>query len=127
MKEIRGDLFQCNDHLCHCISADLAMSKGIATEFRKRWGRPEGTYHVGDIAVMKDGDRCIIHMITKNKYWEKPTLESIEACLQRVAILGIQSISMPRIGCGLDRLRWEDVSRIITCTLDHMNVTVYML
>ena len=40
-REQRGDLFSVSSStsLAHCVSVDLVMSKGIATEFRDRFGR----------------------------------------------------------------------------------------
>jgi len=36
--EVSGDLFTSPDSLVHCVSRDLHMGKGIATEFKKRFG-----------------------------------------------------------------------------------------
>ena len=40
-REVRGDLFSVSPStsLAHCVSVDLVMSKGIAVEFRDRFGR----------------------------------------------------------------------------------------
>ena len=40
ISEIQGDLFSCPSQfsLVHCVSADLAMGKGIATLFKKKFG-----------------------------------------------------------------------------------------
>ncbi len=37
--EVKGDLFSCPDSasLAHCVSEDLHMGKGVATEFKKRF------------------------------------------------------------------------------------------
>lgn len=32
--EINGNLFDSSDSLCHCVSTDLKMGKGIAIEFK---------------------------------------------------------------------------------------------
>ncbi len=127
MREVKEDLFQSEDNLCHCVSADMYMGKGIAVEFRRRWGRPHGTFHIGDIAIIKDKERYIIYLVTKDRYWEKPIMPYLEMCLHKVAALGLHSLSMPRIGCGLDRLHWEDVSKSIEAILFGMDITVYTL
>jgi len=36
--EVQGDLFTSSDSLVHCVSRDLHMGKGIATEFKKQFG-----------------------------------------------------------------------------------------
>jgi hypothetical protein len=40
-REIHGDLFSAasNVSLAHCVSKDMAMSKGIAKLFRDKFGR----------------------------------------------------------------------------------------
>ena len=39
--EVKGDLFKCpsSSSLAHCVSEDLHMGKGIATIFKKEFGR----------------------------------------------------------------------------------------
>ena len=36
--EVQGDLFSSADSLVHCVSRDLHMGRGIATEFKKQFG-----------------------------------------------------------------------------------------
>lgn len=38
--EVQGDLFSCpsSSSLAHCISADVAMGKGVAKIFKERFG-----------------------------------------------------------------------------------------
>jgi hypothetical protein len=36
--EQKGDLFSCSGSLAHCVSRDFYMGKGIAVEFKKRFG-----------------------------------------------------------------------------------------
>ena len=38
LTEVRGNLFTSSDSLVHCVSRDLHMGKGIATEFKKKFG-----------------------------------------------------------------------------------------
>jgi hypothetical protein len=40
-QEIQGDLFSSpsTTSLAHCVSTDMSMSKGIATQFRDNFGR----------------------------------------------------------------------------------------
>lgn len=137
MKELQGDLFTSTDNLCHCVSADMVMGKGIATEFKKRWGVPttlsDGTsvqgrgWKIGDVGVIDDGKRKILYLVTKDKYWEKPTYESLNTCLWKVSQMKLSSLSMPRIGCGLDKLQWDLVSQIIRDIAYDIDITVYSL
>lgn len=58
----------------------------------------------------------VINLITKERYWEKPTYETMREALN-IARLRLpydcKKIAMPVIGCGLDRLEWCKVSEII--------------
>jgi len=41
LEEVQGDVFSCAlaASLCHCVSQDLAMGKGIAVQFKQRYGQ----------------------------------------------------------------------------------------
>ena len=53
--------------------------------------------------------------MTKEKYWNKPTMSSLRASLTAMLDLcisqGVKQLAMPRIGCGLDGLTWGPGSR----------------
>lgn len=130
LTEIKGDLFaekyQAEDIYAHCISEDFVMGKGIAKTFKQLF--PE----------LKAKDRLIANykrekykrllavpckkalvgnLITKRYYYNKPTYETLEESLAELKECieknGIKRILMPRIGCGLDGLKWEKVKLII--------------
>jgi hypothetical protein len=53
-QEKQGDLFGCVPHvsLAHCVSADMAMGKGVAVLFKKTFGgvddlKRQGIYQMG--------------------------------------------------------------------------------
>lgn len=109
--------------LCHCISADFALGAGIAKKFAEmgvkdhlmetyehKW---RGNGYV--ILTHQTGWRGEYNLVTKEKYWHKPTLSTLRQALTCMKIYGENSdkIAMPRIGCGLDRLNWQDVEQII--------------
>lgn len=139
IQEIQGDLFETKaDAMVHCVSADFEMSRGIALEFRTRFGCVEELRAekagVGDVVSLRDDEnkRWIYYMVTKQRYWHKPTYEAFEQSLHRLHTLcvqdGIRTLAMPRIGCGLDKLKWEQVSAMIRKTFkisDHIQVLVY--
>lgn len=112
--------------LVHCISADLAMGAGIAKEFAKRGVKAQliENYHgmtkVGDCAVTATtGWQFEFNLVTKEKYWQKPTYGSLKTALVNARILALMNddkpvkLAMPRIGCGLDKLEWSKVKAII--------------
>ncbi len=118
-KEVKGDLFKSpyDESLAHCISSDVRMGKGIAAIFKKRYGGVQELLaqkkKTGDVAVLKWEGRFIYYLITKDKFSDKPTYEtlrqSLEAMRDHSVANKVSSISMPRIGCGLDGLTWDSV------------------
>jgi len=135
VKEIKGDLFTSPDSLAHCVSKDLKMGAGIAVIFKKKFGQVEELMsqnpQVGGLVLLKEEDRTIFYLVTKEKYWYKPTYKSLESSLvalnKELEKRNINKLSIPRIGCGLDGLNWEKVKIIIQKTLPKIEVTSYYI
>ena len=129
IREEQRDLFTVpTDYiLVHCISTDLAMGAGIAKEFARRGVKAElqreyQDIEVGDCLASNATDWGVeFNLVTKEKYWQKPTYETMRMALEDAKDLCEETISygytmklaMPRIGCGLDRLQWDKVKAII--------------
>lgn len=129
IREEQRDLFTVpTDYiLVHCISADLAMGAGIAKEFTRRGVKArliekfQGLIEIGDCLITATtGWRLEFNLVTKKKYWQKPTYKSLKITLNNAKerLLSIYhkepiKLAMPRIGCGLDRLQWDKVKVII--------------
>lgn len=132
--EEKGDLFKLDTKyaLAHCISLDCAMGAGIAVEFDKNFKGMKSlllntikenhlkcpiTISIPLNFIGLDDDRVVFNLITKEMYWHKPTYETITMCIKELAecckVYGISYLAMPKIGCGLDRLRWSKVRTII--------------
>ncbi|CAH2221428.1 Hypothetical predicted protein, partial [Pelobates cultripes] len=66
--------------------------------------------------------------ITKDKASGKPTYEdftlSLQAMKQHAVCNNVTRLSMPRIGCGLDRLEWKEVSSILQETFRDTNIQI---
>ena len=113
------------------------MSKGIAREFRDRFGHiPElrnQKAEVGQIAILNCNGRKIFYLVTKSKYYEKPTPWSIHASLLQLKRYMVDhcltQIAMPKIACGLDKMAWEDVESILRRVFHDQDilVTIYTL
>lgn len=127
--EVNQDLFTVTKNyiLVHCVSADFAMGAGIAKEFAKRGVKEWLQNHsfitdreVGRCAVTFETDWVAeFNLITKEKYWQKPTYSTLKTALEdakRICNLverdGLK-LAMPKIGCGLDKLKWDKVKQII--------------
>lgn len=153
-KEIKEDLFNIPDEyaIVHCISSDFALGAGIAKAIDEKYGvkdllkkyytnaNPYITINNDDwigMALYCESElngRIIYNLVTKSKYWQKPTYESLMCCLADLVDNcldeKITKLVMPRIGCGLDKLDWNIVRdciklvfndtdiEIIVCSLD---------
>ena len=135
---VYGDLFKNpgpNACLAHCISRDLKMSKGIAKIFRETFGRinelAEQRAEIGEVAILKEGRRFIYNLVTKAKYSDFPSYESLRQSLVAMKKHAIENkvkeIAMPKIGCGLDKLDWNAVRTLIKNIFmqTDVSITVY--
>jgi hypothetical protein len=133
-----GDLFSSDDDaLAHCVSADLRLGAGIAKVFKAKYGgiakmaalNPQ----IGDVLPVAIGDKIALALVTKQKYYEKPTKRSmchaILSMVQYCQTHDVTTLSIPRIGCGLDRMRWIFVERALAKAISktHLGVTVWTL
>lgn len=136
---IKGDLFSTEEYfsLAHCVSKDLAMGKGIAKEFKKRFGgvsllkkqNPE----IGSVVYLQTPTRFIFYLVTKNRYSDRPTYESLTESLQSMKSVclsnNIHHLSLPKLGCGLDELSWDQVLPLIqeVFPVDTFQIKIYTL
>jgi len=55
--------------------------------------------------------------VTKERYYQKPTYQSLQVALEKLADRcradGVADLAMPLIACGLDGLEWDKVSAMI--------------
>lgn len=131
-KEEYRDLFSVSDdyYLAHCISADFKLGAGIAVQFDKKYDCRNRLFKLFSESRVPYWDKlqdrfkgmCVFtnpvyNLITKRNYWDKPTLITIKNALswmkEDCEIRCIKKVAMPMIGCGLDKLKWDDVSKII--------------
>uniref|UniRef100_A0A4W5L3S5 O-acyl-ADP-ribose deacylase 1 n=1 Tax=Hucho hucho TaxID=62062 RepID=A0A4W5L3S5_9TELE len=135
LHHVKGDLFSGpeDEALAHCISKDCYMGAGITVMFKKMFdGVAELKEHKkvpGQCAVLK-GHKRFFH--STNKHF-KPTYDSLRQsfedmtshCLKN----GVTAISMSRIGCGLDRLSWDKVEKMLEKVFQPtgISITVYTI
>lgn len=139
-KEEVRDLFSVPDDYClaHCISADFGMGKGIAVEFNSRFGmkqrlREKCPGYLDRFTRHRVGGDCVLegrvlNLITKERYFHKPTIITMKLALEKMKQLclenDIRKVAMPAIGAGLDRLNWNDVSRVINHVFDGTDIEI---
>lgn len=140
IREEQRDLFTVpTDYiLVHCISTDLAMGAGIAKEFTKRGVKEQlvreyQDVEIGDCLVSNATDWGIeFNLVTKEKYWQKPTYETMRMALENTEYLCEEimrhgetvKLAMPKIGCGLDKLEWSKVKAIIEEVFANIDVEI---
>lgn len=127
LKEIKIDLFEYeptmqNFYYLHCISRDFELGLGIAKSFRNKFNLTKEVLAKGIIFNNLSLTSNVFNLITKSKYWQKPTYDSLRDSLISVkkTIFALNwnntkdiQLIMSKIGCGLDKLMWKNVKNII--------------
>jgi O-acetyl-ADP-ribose deacetylase (regulator of RNase III) len=142
----RGNLLEAKtDALVNTVNIQGVMGKGIALQFKKAYPEMFRAYHKackagelrpGTVHVYSFGaprpPRHIINFPTKRD-WKSPSrLEDIQAGLKALADktreLGLASVAIPPLGCGLGGLQWSEVFPLIQAAfadLPDVQVVVY--
>ena len=119
-------------YLAHCVSSDFELGAGIAKTFnsvynmRYKLFRSYSEYeYIGGDALPVDN---VFNLVTKERYWHKPTYETLRAALKSMKewmeFMSITKVAMPRIGCGLDKLEWSVVYEIICEVFEDSDVEI---
>ena len=137
IKIIQDDLLNYSKHIAHCISSDLAMSKGIALQINKKYGtrqylrnhRNHRKPKINDILMHRVNNKKIIfNIVTKENYFDKPNYDDLETSLENLKLYlikkEIDEIAMPKIGCGCDKLLWEKVRDILIRVFKDSNIKI---
>jgi len=109
---------------CNCQGL---MGAGIAVQFQRRY--PEmyqeyrtrcktGLFNPGDVWAWKEegvpGAKLILNLGTQDYPGPHARTEWLEEALKKaLALPGLTSVALPRIGCGLGGLEWEKVQEVI--------------
>lgn len=70
----------------------------------------------------------VFNLITKERYYQKPTYRSLVTALIEMRDLcneiHVEKLAMPKIGCGLDRLKWDKVKELIDDVFRGYNIEI---
>jgi len=131
--------------IVHCISADLKLGAGVAKQIDEKFGTRRQLLTLYPFGLAEDfknrRNLCVatprvLNLVTKEKYFFKPSYQTMSNAIQALYEYcmknNITKLYMPRIGCGLDQLKWSLVEDIITEIFNdnHPNnvmITVYHL
>ena len=85
---------------------------------------------VGDVAYLQHEGRYIFYLILKKCYNSKPTLENMLRALKSLRRLceelNVKKLAMPAIGCGVDKLRWEDVKQQLYEEFSQTDIEIFV-
>ena len=137
-QEVIGNVFVSKDSIAHCVSADFELSAGIARQFKRQFptkdpSNLDHSYTPLWPQWLPETRRYLYHLVTKQKYFNKPTYSTLRASLEimrtHAESNSISRISMPCIGTGLDQLDWDKVKLLIqeTFRTSPVQVVVYIL
>lgn len=123
--------------IAHCISADFALGAGVAKQIEDAFCMRKMLFKLcggdGIKFFSRYGPSCIpcsnvYNLITKCRHWEKPTLRTLETTLvdmrENAIDTGVSKIAMPMIGCGLDKLVWDDVKALIQRVFEPTDIEI---
>lgn len=119
-------------YLAHCISADFALGAGIAKTFDKVYNMRFKLFRDYDGYEYDGGDALLVdnvfNLVTKPKCYHKPTYESLRESLEVMKhimeVSAITKLAIPKLGCGLDRLSWDEVYDIICEVFEDTDVDI---
>ena len=124
---VKGDIFKSPAQvLTNTVNCVGVMGKGVALEFKSRYPKMFGDYKAkcdqgkvkpGQPYLWEDDSVQILNFPTKRNWRDNSLLQDIEDGLKHLASsyekMGIQSIAMPALGCGLGGLKWSEVQPLI--------------
>ena len=119
----------------HCISADAEKSKGFADFLSQQiHGLRDACIRTklftGQTFPFWDqtGNRYIYNFVTKTKYSEKPNLRTLSLTLEEMMsharLHGISTTAIPKIGCGLDPMKWQEVVKLLRYIFVDSNIRI---
>ena len=137
VRNLQGDLSRDKTaNFGHCVSFDLAMSAGIATQFVRSYPELEKLRpkyrdsKAGSLIAhfSSQNGNWIHNLVTKNKPYIEPTHNNLRKCLRRMKsqllTYGIKEINLPQIGRRLDKLEWARVFNLILCIFANPDIWV---
>lgn len=124
---VEGDIFKSPAQvLTNTVNCVGVMGKGVALEFKNRYPTmfddykskcDQGKVKPGQPYLWENDSAQVLNFPTKRHWKDNSLLQDIEDGLKHLANsyeqMGIQSIAMPALGCGLGGLKWLEVQPLI--------------
>ena len=146
IESIRGNLLEADaEAIVNTVNCVGAMGKGLALQFHQAYPANSKAYKAaceskelrpGRMLIVpletETNPHYIVNFPTKDHWKYKSKREYIEQGLQTLAVeiqrLGIQSIAIPPLGCGLGGLDWSEIKPLIVqafASLPDVRVLIY--
>lgn len=123
----KGDIFNSNAQvIANPVNCVGVMGKGLALEFKKRFPEMFLDYkkkctnnevRVDQPYLWENSKIQILNFATKKHWKDSSNLQDIKSGLLYIAKnydeMGISSIALPPLGCGLGGLNWNEVRALI--------------
>ena len=134
--EYKMDLFKVSSdcYLAHCISSDFVLGRGIAKSFQIRGVKQYLQSHYptkwngSGYALLApiEGFQGVYNIITKKRYFMKPTYQTLREALNDMKnnLPNNCKLAIPYIGCGLDKLEWNQVKNILFEVFKNSNIEI---
>ena len=132
------DILYSPHSFAHCISADLAMAKGLARQVKSWYPAAPSAIRlryppdIGSVLIYSDpiSERYIFSLVTKSRYYHKPTYEYVLASLYELREIvidaGISHLSLPKLASGYDKLDFNIIFELICQVFDPLPITIYI-
>ena len=119
----------------HCISADARMSKEFADFLSHRIPglRPicrKARLFMGQVYPFWDstGKHYIYNLVNKERFCDKTNLTTLSKTLEARKIHasknGVSTIAIPKLGCGLDQMNWQEVVKLLRDIFAYADVQI---
>lgn len=138
-----GDIFNSKcEALVNPVNIKGIMGKGLALAFKNKYPAHFANYQrackSGEmttekvLAYQEINGPMIICLATKDDWRDSSKIEYVSAGLddlvKQIETLGIRSVAIPKLGCGLGGLDWNKIRPLIVekmSSLDGINVEIY--
>lgn len=141
IKIITGDILESQTKgLVNTVNLEGYMGKGIAYQFKNKYPENNEAYKkackngqigIGKVFSSEEGGKVIYNFPTKDKWREKSEIEYISkgmtSLVDKLNNSGVDSVSIPPLGCGNGGLKWLEVREVIYNKLKLLNRDIEVL
>ena len=132
-----GSIIQQPISIGHCKSADARKNKSFADLLSHRISGLRSTcrkakHFMGQVYPFSDStrERFIYKLVTKQRFCDKPKLstlsKTIEAMKIHASTNGVSTIALPKLGCELDQMNWQQVVKILRDIFAYADVQIVL-